>query len=188
MEIMKRSLTTYFRGESSLMHILNAGVHYEKTPIEIREKIVFPADTSGDAMKELTTFSHIQKSVNLSTCNRTEIYVSTDEIEAGSEAIEKFIHDKLSIYVTDFKLYLMYMRDEMNILHLFRMATGLDSLVIGETQILGQVKDALSIAQNHKSTDKLFNELFKRVITFAKRMHKETAVGEQAVSVSYVAV
>src|SRR5699024_12253083 len=77
---------------------------------------------------------------------------------------------------------------DMAILHLFRMATGLDSLVIGETQILSQVKDALSIAQNHKSTDKLFNELFKRVSTFATRMHKETAVGEQAVSVSYVAV
>src|SRR5699024_12327126 len=81
---------------------------------------------------------------------------------------------------------LTYMRDEMAIHHLFRMATGLDSLVNGETQILGQVKDALSIAQNHKSTDKLFNELYKRVITYDKRMHKETAVGEQAVSVSYV--
>jgi len=188
MEIMKRSLTTYFRGESSLMHILSAGVHYEKTPIEIREKIVFPADTSGEAMKELTTFSHIHESVILSTCNRTEIYVSTDDVEAGFEAIEQFISEKFSIDVTAFKPYLTYMRDEMAILHLFRMATGLDSLVIGETQILGQVKDALSIAQNHKSTDKLFNELFKRVITFAKRMHKETAVGEQAVSVSYVAV
>src|SRR5699024_6035068 len=92
-----------------------------------------------------------------------------------------------SIDVTAFKPYLTYMREEMAILHLFRMATGLDFLVIGETQILGQVKDALSIAQNHKSTDKLFNELFNRVITFAIRMHKETAVGDQGVSVSYVA-
>src|SRR5699024_12797392 len=82
----------------------------------------------------------------------------------------------------------MYIRDEIAILLLFRMSTVLDSLVICETQILNQIKDALSIAQNHKTTYKLFNELFKRVITFAKRMHKETAVGEQAVSVSYVAV
>src|SRR5699024_9694281 len=103
MEIMKRSLTTYFRGESSLMHILSAGVHYEKTPIEIREKIVFPADTSGEAMKELTTFSHIHESVILSTCNRTEIYVSTDDVEAGFEAIEQFISEKFSIDVTAFK-------------------------------------------------------------------------------------
>src|SRR5699024_9587619 len=152
-----------------------------KKPIETREKIVFSADTSGVAMKELTTFSHIHESVILSTSNRTEIYVSTDDVEEGIEAIVQFIADKLSCVVTSYKHYLTYKRDEMAILHLFRMATGLDSLVIGETQILGQVKDALSIAQNHKSTDKLFNELFKRVITFAKRMHKETAVGEQAV-------
>src|SRR5699024_7688654 len=152
MEIMKRSLTTYFRGESSLMHILSAGVHYEKTPIEIREKIVFPADTSGEAMKELTTFSHIHESVILSTCNRTEIYGATDDVEAGFEAIEQFISEKFSIDVTAFKPYLTYMRDEMAILHLFRMATGLDSLVIGETQILGQVKDALSIrSEEHTS-------------------------------------
>src|SRR5699024_12084527 len=99
-------------------------------------------------------------------CNRTEIYVSTDDVEAGFEAIEQFISEKFSIDVTAFKPYLTYMRDEMAILHLFRMATGLDSLVIGETQILGQVKDALCIAQIYKSTDNLFNEFFKRDITF----------------------
>src|SRR5699024_12386255 len=168
MSIMKRSFTADYRGQSSFMHILSAGVHYDKTPIEIREKIVFPADTSGEAMKELTTLSHIHESVILSTCNRTEIYVSTEDVEAGFEAIEQFISEKFSLDVTAFKPYLTYMRDEMAILHLFRMATGLDSLGIGETQILGQVKDALSIAQNHKSTDKLFKELFKRGISFAK--------------------
>src|SRR5699024_12431043 len=106
MEIMKRSLTTYFRGESSLMHILSAGVHYEKTPMEIREKIVFPADTSGEAMKDLTTFSHIHESVILLTCNRTEIYVSTDDVEEEFEPIEQFISEKLSIDVQSLKSYL----------------------------------------------------------------------------------
>src|SRR5699024_11126983 len=125
MEIMKRSLKTNFRGESSLMHILSAGVHYDKTPIESREKIVFPAATSGEAMQELTTFSHIHESVILSTCNRTEIYVSTDDVEAGFEAIEQFISDEFSLDVTALKPYLTYTRDEMSILYLFRMATGL---------------------------------------------------------------
>src|SRR5699024_12772909 len=140
MEIMKRSLTTYFRGESSLMHILSAGVHYEKTPIEIRVKIVFPADTSGEAMKELTTFSHIHESVILSTCNRIEIYVSTDDVEEGFEAIEQFISEKFSMDVTAFKPYLTYSSDEMTILHFFIMAIGLDSIVIDKTQILATFK------------------------------------------------
>src|SRR5699024_5826995 len=106
MEIMKRSLTTYFRGESSLMHILSAGVHYEKTPIEIREKIVYPAVTWGEVMNELAPFSHIHESVMLSTCHRREIYVSTDELEAGFGAIEQFISEKFSIDVTAFTAYL----------------------------------------------------------------------------------
>src|SRR5699024_4969133 len=130
MEIMKRRKTTYFRGESSLMHILSTCFHYEKTPIEIREKSVFPADTSCEAMIELNTFTIIHESDILSTSNRTEIYVSTDDVEVGFEAIEQFISEKFSIDVTAFKPYLTYMRDEMAILHLFRMATGLDSLVI----------------------------------------------------------
>lgn len=171
------------------MYILKAGIHYEKTPIDIRERIVFSTDeVVGNAMKDLNEFSCVNENIILSTCNRTEIYVSTNNVEAGFQAIEQFISEKFSIDITEFKPFLTYMRDEMAILHLFRMATGLDSLVIGETQILGQVKAALEIAQEYKTIDKLFNELFKRVITFAKRMHKETAVGEQAVSVSYVAV
>src|SRR5690625_5636591 len=91
---MKRSLTTYFRGESSLMHILSAGVHYEKTPIEIREKIVFPADTSGEAMKELTTFSHIHESVILSTCNRTRSEEHTSELQSRGHLVCRLLLEK----------------------------------------------------------------------------------------------
>src|SRR5690625_6450018 len=87
-----------------------------------------------------------------------------------------------------FSSYLQIVDNDDAIEHLLRVATGLHSMVLGETQILGQVRDAFFIAQDEKTTGTIFNELFNRVISFAKRSHRETAIGEHAVSVSYAAV
>ena len=171
-----------------MVHILKAGVHYEAAPVEIREKIVFPPHIVGKAMLQLNQLDHVDETIILSTCNRTEIYISTENKEAGIAAIKRFVSDWFGLSEMEFLPYLEWSADEETVLHLFRMTAGLDSMVLGETQILGQVRDAFMEAQALKTTKKLFNELFKRVITFAKRAHKETAIGEQAVSVSYVAV
>ncbi len=139
-------------------------------------------------MKELNTRKSILENVILSTCNRTEIYAVVDQLHTGRYYIKQFLSDWFQVPMEEFTPYLQMNENDAAIEHLFRVSVGLNSMVLGETQILGQVRDAFLTAQNNKVTGTMFNELFKRAITFAKRTHRETAIGEQAVSVSYAAV
>src|SRR5699024_2705739 len=116
------------------------------------------------------------------------IFAVVDQAHVGIASVQQFLMDWFQMDENELLPYLQSFRDRETIEHLFKLAVGLDSMVIGETQILGQVKEAFLTAQRLETTGKLFNELFKRVITFAKRAHKDTAIGEQAVSISYVAV
>lgn len=170
------------------MYILQVGFNYKTTPIEIREKLTFSEATIDEAMKELNTRKSILENVILSTCNRTEIYAVVDQLHTGRYYIKQFLSDWFQVPMEEFTPYLQMNENDAAIEHLFRVSVGLNSMVLGETQILGQVRDAFLTAQNNKVTGTIFNELFKRAITFAKRTHRETAIGEQAVSVSYAAV
>ncbi|HLR68546.1 MAG TPA: glutamyl-tRNA reductase [Virgibacillus sp.] len=171
------------------MHIINVGVDYRVTPLEMREKLTFSEAASIRAMITLNKEAHVLENIILSTCNRTEIFAVVDDKEAGKQDIIKFFADWFQTDCSEFMDYLRFLSDEEEaIRHAFKLATGLDSMVLGETQILGQVRKAFLKGQDLKTTGKLFNELFKRVITFAKRAHKNTAIGEQAVSISYMAV
>ena len=171
------------------VHIINVGVDYRVTPLEMREKLTFSEAASIRAMITLNKEAHVLENIILSTCNRTEIFAVVDDKEAGKQDIIKFFADWFQTDCSEFMDYLRFLSDEEEaIRHAFKLATGLDSMVLGETQILGQVRKAFLKGQDLKTTGKLFNELFKRVITFAKRAHKNTAIGEQAVSISYMAV
>lgn len=170
------------------MRIIKVGVQHQACPIEIREKIAFSQDDIEPAMLELNRMTYIKENIIVSTCNRTEIYAVTEDVNEGMKVIDQFIASWFQLEQDEFTPFLKRLSDEEAILHLFRLTAGLDSMVLGETQILGQVKQAFLTAQEIKTSDKLFNELFKRVVTFAKRAHKDTAIGEQAVSISYVAV
>ena len=170
------------------MYILQVGLNYKTTPIEIREKLAFSEATIDEAMKELNTRKSILENVILSTCNRTEIYAVVDQLHTGRYYIKQFLSDWFQVPMEEFTPYLQIHENDEAIEHLFRVSVGLNSMVLGETQILGQVRDAFLTAQDNKVTGTIFNELFKRAITFAKRTHRDTAIGEQAVSVSYAAV
>ncbi|MGM8366338.1 glutamyl-tRNA reductase [Virgibacillus sp. W0181] len=170
------------------MHILKVGLNYKKTPVEIREKLTFSESTIEDAMTHLKNEKSILENVIISTCNRTEIYAVVDQLHTGRYYIKQFLANWFQIDKEDFTTYLHIVENDGAIEHLFRVTAGLNSMVLGETQILGQVRDAFLTAQKIKTTGTIFNELFKQAITFAKRSHKETAIGEQAVSVSYAAV
>ena len=170
------------------MYILQVGFNYKTTPIEIREKLAFSEATIDEAMKELNTRKSILENVILSTCNRTEIYAVVDQLHTGRYYIKQFLSDWFQVPMEEFTPYLQMNENDAAIEHLLRVSVGLNSMVLGETQILGQVRDAFLTAQNNKVTGTIFNELFKRAITFAKKTHRETAIGEQAVSVSYAAV
>jgi glutamyl-tRNA reductase len=139
-------------------------------------------------MQELKKRKSILENVIISTCNRTEIYAVVDQLHTGRYYIKEFLSDWFQINKSEFSTYLHITEDDGAMEHLFRVSTGLDSMVLGETQILGQVKESFLTSQKLQTTGTIFNELFKQAITFGKRMHKETAIGEQAVSISYAAV
>lgn len=170
------------------MHILKVGFNYKTAPVEIREKLTFSEEALKEAMVELKNRKSILENVILSTCNRTEIYAVVDQLHTGRYYIKTFLADWFDIDKDEISTYMYITENDDAMEHLFRVTTGLDSMVLGETQILGQVRDAFLTSQEMKTTGTIFNELFKQAITFGKRVHHETAIGEHAVSISYTAV
>lgn len=170
------------------MHILKIGLNYRTAPVEVREQLVFLDQDIEQAMSMLNEQKSILENVIVSTCNRTEIYVVADQLHTGRFYVKQFLEDWFEIPKENFLPYLQIVENDAAIEQLFRITSGLDSMILGETQILGQVRDAFLRAQANKATGTIFNELFKQAITFAKKAHKETSIGEHAVSVSYAAI
>ncbi|WP_152654770.1 glutamyl-tRNA reductase [Oceanobacillus sp. CFH 90083] len=170
------------------MHILKVGFNYKTTPVEIREKFTFNEEQLTEAMIALKNQKSILEDVIVSTCNRTEVYAVVDQLHTGRYYIKQFLADWFGEDKEIFSTYLHITENDGAMEHLFRVTTGLDSMVLGETQILGQLKQAFSKGQQVNTTGTIFNELFKQAITFGKRMHKETGIAEHAVSISYAAV
>lgn len=170
------------------MDILLMGLNYKTAPVEIREKFTFTDDSTARALHLLSQTKSIVESVILGTCNRTEIYVVCDQLHTGRFYTRNFIADWFGVDKDTFQQHLYIKEGTEAIEHLFRVACGLDSMVMGETQILGQVRDAFLLAQEQKVTGTVFNTLFRQAITLAKRAHTETGIGQNAVSVSYAAI
>ncbi|MGP4041685.1 glutamyl-tRNA reductase [Gracilibacillus sp. D59] len=170
------------------MHILAASINYKTAPVEVREMLAFREDTINDAMTELNSRKSILENVIISTCNRTEIYAVVDQLHTGRYFIKQFLGDWFDMEKDTFAPHLIMYENEAAVEHLFRLSCGLESMVMGETQILGQVKQIFLDAQKRKLTGTIFNELFKQAITIGKKSQRETSINENAVSVSYAAV
>ncbi|MDQ0351174.1 glutamyl-tRNA reductase [Alkalibacillus filiformis] len=170
------------------MHFVVVTINYRTAPVEIREKLTFSDDQISEAMTKLNEEKSILENVIVSTCNRTELYVVSDQLHTGRYYVKKFLADWFSMDVDYVANFIELKEEKEAIKHLFNVAAGLDSMVLGETQILGQVKDSFNKAQNDGASGLMFNQLFKQAITTAKRAHKETEIGENAVSISYAAV
>ncbi|MCM3611400.1 glutamyl-tRNA reductase [Planococcus sp. MERTA32b] len=170
------------------MHTLVVGVNYRSAPVEIREKLSFIENELPQAMQALNKQKSILENVIVSTCNRTEIYAVVDQLHTGKYYVKQFLADYFDIPQESFSQYLFVHEKDEAVEHLFRVTAGIDSMVLGETQILGQVKGSFLAGQEIGTTGTVFNQLFKQAVTLAKRAHSETAIGENAVSVSYAAV
>ncbi|MEK9198945.1 glutamyl-tRNA reductase [Ureibacillus sp. 179-F W5.1 NHS] len=170
------------------MHTLVVGLNYRTAPVEIREKLSFIESELPKAMAALKKEKSILEDVIVSTCNRTEIYAVVDQLHTGRYYIKQFLAKWFDIPVEQFETHLYIREDDDSLHHLFRVTSGIDSMVLGETQILGQVKKSFLEAQEIGSTGTIYNQLFKQAVTFAKRAHNETTINENAVSVSYAAV
>ncbi|MDN4070975.1 glutamyl-tRNA reductase [Paenibacillus sp. FSL R5-0407] len=170
------------------MHIVVVGLNYRTAPVEVRERFSFAEKDMPQALQELLRTKSVLEGVIIATCNRTEIYVVVDRLHMCGYFIRSFMEKWFGISREEFTKHLYMYEDEQAIRHLFRVACGLDSMVLGETQILGQVRSAFLLSQSEKATGTWFNMLFKQAVTLSKRAHSETAIGESAVSVSYAAV
>lgn len=170
------------------VHIVVVGLNYKTAPIQVREKFTFSSDHLPQALHTLRQTRSMMETVILGTCNRMEIYVVVDRKTLCGHYILGFLEKWFGIERDAFTKHLYIYEDRQAVEHLFRVTCGLDSMVVGETQILGQVRDAFLLAQQKKTTGTLFNMLFKQAITVAKRAHAETSIGENPVSVSYAAV
>jgi glutamyl-tRNA reductase len=170
------------------MHIIAVSLNHHIAPVEVRERFTFSDEKLPEALNRLKQTQSILEGVIVSTCNRTEIYAVVDRLHMCGHYIRGFMENWFGISRDQFVQYLCIHEDQDAIKHLFRVTCGLDSMMIGETQILGQVRNAFLIAQQEEATGTLFNMLFKQAITLAKRVHTDTAISESAVSVSYAAV
>jgi len=170
------------------MHIIVAGLSHKTAPVEVRETVTFPEQILSDALHMLTGYPSINEAVILSTCNRMEIYVVANDPDKGKDDVIRFISDYHSLERDKLEKYLYFREGKNAILHLFRVASSLDSMVIGEAQILGQVKTAYNAAFEAEATSTVMNRLFRHGFSAGKRVRTETEIGESAVSISYAAV
>ncbi|SDY78846.1 glutamyl-tRNA reductase [Thermoactinomyces sp. DSM 45892] len=170
------------------MHILTIGFSHKTASVELRERLVFQEDRLTMALRSLRDMKSILECVIVSTCNRMELYVVVDQLHTGEYYSKAFLESWFRIPKEEFQEHLYIKQDQEAVHHLFRVVCGLDSLVIGETQILGQMKTAFLQALEIGTTGTVFNMLFKQAVTFGKKVHSETEIGQNAVSVSYAAV
>jgi len=171
------------------MHLIVVGLSHKTAPIEVREKLAVPASRLGEALHRLCVYPAVKEGFLLSTCNRVEVYAVVDEMEAGYAGVHSFLADTHLALTSDQLTPHLYQHiDDRAISHLFRVAASLDSMVVGEPQILGQLKEAFEAALTHKASGLILNKLVKKAISVAKRVRTETKIAEAAVSVSYAAV
>ncbi|MBI5642349.1 MAG: glutamyl-tRNA reductase [Deltaproteobacteria bacterium] len=170
------------------MNLIIVGLNHKTSPIEIREKLSFPAQTIGEPLKRLTNHYGLNEGVILSTCNRVEVLAITSDMEKGVWQIKRFLSDFHDIPLEKLDDHLYVHCGEDAVKHLFRVGAGLDSMVMGEPQILGQVKDSYGYAVQHNSAGVIVNKLYHKAFQVAKRIRSETKIGESAVSISFAAV
>lgn len=170
------------------MHLTLVGLSHKTAPVEIREKLTFPANRQEEALSLLTSTPAVNEAVIVSTCNRTEIYAVTSTEFDGPEAIIDFVCDYHGLDRHELTRYLYISEGEAVIRHLFRVVASLDSMVLGEAQILGQVKEAYESSFVNGGCARIFNKLFRQSFEVGKRVRTETGIGENAVSISYAAV
>ncbi len=170
------------------MNIVIVGLNHRTAPIEIREKLCFPAEVVGAALKSLTNDYAVNEAVIISTCNRVEIIGVSDNMEKCAWDTKRFLSDYHSIPLEELDEHLYVHTGADAVKHTFRVAAGLDSMVLGEPQILGQVKDAYGHAVNNNTAGIIINKLSHKAFSVAKRIRTETKIGASAVSISFAAV
>jgi len=170
------------------MHLLLVGISHRTAPVDLRERVDFQVRGVADALGALAARGSTREAVVVSTCNRAELYVACEEAMATRADLVKFLSDFNGVTSADIAPHVYDVTDLDVARHLFRVAAGLDSLVVGEPQVLGQVKDAHTAATDAHTAGPILNRLFHTSFAVGKRVRTETGLGSGAVSVSFAAV
>ncbi len=170
------------------MRVILVGFNHKTAPVEVRERFSFSQSLLEAGLAKLSEKNNVEECLILSTCNRVEVYAVSQNAQGCVEDIKGFLSEFHSVSLDSFSSYLYVMLDQTAVKHLFRVASSLDSMVIGEPQILGQVKEAYRAAHVTRASRLILNRLFHSAFFIAKKVRAETRIGSQAVSISYAAV
>ncbi len=169
------------------MRLVVAGVNHRTAPVELREKLAYRAEEIPAALIEVQARG-AKEAILLSTCNRVELTAAAGEDFSDEMLLESLVASRTGVVLEDLRPHLYRLEDSAAIRHLFRVAASLDSMIVGEPQILGQLKQAYALAREHGSVGTVLDAVLTRAFSVAKRIRSETEIGRNAVSVSYAAV
>lgn len=170
------------------MNIIVVGLSHHTAPLEIREKLAFSSSGIESPLRELTSLPDITEGIIVSTCNRVEVYAGARDMAAAIARVKRFLAGRGGIPFSSLEPHLYGYHGEKAVRHVFRVAASLDSLVIGEPQILGQVKAAYGYAAEYGASGLILNRLLHKAFSVAKRIRTETRIASSAVSVAFAAV
>lgn len=165
------------------MYLLYVGVTHRVAPLSILERVHFSDEEKKEALLKLKAEKSILEDVILSTCNRTELYLVVDQLHTGRYYSKHFLADWFQIDIEELEPYLTFKEGNEALEHLFRVSIGLDSKIVGETQVLGQLKQAFLSAQETGTTGIVLNQAFRQAVTFAKRMHDVYRINARPMSI-----
>jgi glutamyl-tRNA reductase len=169
------------------MPLITVGVNHKTAPVSIRERVAFAPEKMIDALSSLISEKKANEAVIVSTCNRTELYCSVEDFSMVDDVIA-WLGQYHGIALSELKQYCYTHSNDDSVRHIMRVASGLDSLILGEPQILGQVKSAYAVSQEGSCIGPELESLFQRAFSVAKRVRTDTAIGENPVSIAFAAV
>lgn len=172
------------------MTIVLVGLNHKTAPVEVRERLAFTEEACAEGLQRLVDNERIHEGLIISTCNRVEILTATKDLSALQTAahVSEFLSSTRDVPRAALNKHLYVHTDSDAVRHLFRVASSLDSMIVGEPQILGQVKQAYGLAEREGTTGRVLNRLLHTTFRVAKRIRTETGIAASAVSISYVAV
>ncbi|MBL4606860.1 MAG: glutamyl-tRNA reductase, partial [Pseudomonadales bacterium] len=165
------------------MALLTLGINHRTASIDLREKVSFSTESMASALKSALEKTGLSELAILSTCNRTELYCVHQQVDSCDELIN-WLAEYHQLPVTDLSESVYFFSGNNAVRHVLRVASGLDSMVLGEPQVLGQMKSAFSLATNHGATGSQLNRLFQHAFSVAKQVRTDTDIGNNPVSVA----
>jgi len=170
------------------MPVVVAGLNHKTAPLDLLERLSIPEEQLPKALHQLLGYEHVVEGAVLSTCNRIEVYASATKFHGGAQDLRNFLAEFCHVAPEDFSDHIYTYHDEAAVRHLFRVASGIDSMIVGESEILGQVRRAYQFASDEGALRRVLGTAFTRALHVGKKARTETAIGRNPISVSSAAV